>query len=192
MSSCIAGRGRVVFWFQEFGESGAGTLSPTFGPVSLPPGIHRPSSAMQGRTRTMAEDEEEGDNEPARAPAVGGQSSTARLSTRSLGIEAIALLRRYLYRWSRFCLYRRWIERHQEYQVSYADIVMEHSRQLGVLERMYRVVDWARLYGLRERQQPQGRERRPYVVGPSSRPVTSLRDMQQWMAEAGGEQQPGE
>ena len=129
----------------------------------------------------MAGDEEEGDNEPARAPAVGGQSSTARLSTRSLGIEAIALLRRCLYRWR----YRRWIERHQEYQVSYADIVMEHSRQLGVLERMYRVVDWAR-------QQPQGRERRPYVVGPSSRPVTSLRDMQQWMAEAGGEQQPGE
>ena len=128
---------------------------------------------------------EDEDNEPARAPAVGGQSSTARLSTRSLGIEAIALLRRCLYRWSRFCLYRRWIERHQEYQVSYADIVMEHSRQLGVLERMYRVVDWAR-------QQPQGRERRPYVVGPSSRPVTSLRDMQQWMAEAGGEQQPGE
>ena len=141
---------------------------------------------------------EDEDNEPARAPAVGGQSSTARLSTRSLmprepmGIEAIALLRRCLYRWSRFCLYRRWIERHQEYQVSYADIVMEHSRQLGVLERMYRVVDWARLYGLRERQQPQGRERRPYVVGPSSRPVTSLRDMQQWMAEAGDEQQPGE
>ena len=144
----------------------------------------------------MAEDEEEGDNEPARAPAVGGQSSTARLSTEAIeeieAIEAIALLRRCLYRWSRFCLYGPWIERHQEYQVSYADIVMEHSRQLGVLERMYRVVDWARLYGLRERQQPQGRERRPYVVGPSSRPVTSLRDMQQWMAEAGGEQQPGE
>ena len=118
----------------------------------------------------MAGDEEEGDKEPARAPAVGGQSSLA-----------IALLRRCFYGW-RFC---RSIESHQEYQVSYADPVMERSRQLGVHERMYRVVDWAR-------QQPQGRERRPYVVGPSSRPVTSLRDMRQWMAEAGGEQQPGE
>ena len=106
---------------------------------------------------------EDEDNEPARAPAVGGQSSTARLSTEAIEeIEAIEA---------------------QVYAI---------SGQLGVLERRYRVVGWARLYGLRERQQPQGRERRPYVVGPSSRPVTSLRDMQQWMAEAGGEQQPGE
>ena len=140
----------------------------------------------------MAEDEEEGDNEPARAPAVGGQSSTARLSTRSLGIEAIALLRRCLYRWSRCCRYSPWIEGHQEYQVSYADIVMEHSRQLGVHERIYRIVDWARLYGVGERQQPRGRERSRYVVGPSSSPVASLRDLRQWMAEAGGEEQPGE
>ena len=105
-----------------------------------------------------------------------------------MGIDEAALLRRCLRRW----YYSPWIRVHQEYRVSYEELVMEHSRQLGVHERIYRIVDWARLYGVGERQQPQGRERPPYVVGPSSRPVASLRDLRQWMAEAGGEQQPGE
>ena len=103
-------------------------------------------------------------------------------------IEEAALLRRCLRRW----YYSPWIGVHQEYRVSYEELAMERSRQLGVHERTYRIADWARLYGVGERQQPQGRERPPYVVGPSSRPVASLRDLRQWMAEAGGEEQPGE
>ena len=125
---------------------------------------------------------EDEDNEPARGPAVGGQSSaaspapsTAQVPTRPLmprepmGIEEAALLRRCLRRW----YYSPWIRVHQEYRVSYEDLVMEHSRQLGVHERTYRIVDWARLYGVGERQQPQGREWHPtwsgHPVGPSRR-----------------------
>ena len=144
---------------------------------------------------------EDEDDEPARGPTVGGQSSaaspapsTAQVPTRPLmprepmGIEEAALLRRCLHRW----YYAHRIVAHQEYRASYEELAMERSRQLSALERTHRIIDWARLFGVGERQQPPGRERSRYVVGPSSSPIASLSDLRQWMAEAGGEERPGE
>ena len=98
------------------------------------------------------------------------------------------MLRTCLCRW----YYAHRIVAHQEYRVSCEGLVMERSRQLSVLERTHRRVDWAGLFGAGVRQRPLGRERSRYVVGPSRRHVAPLSYLQRWMAEAGGEEQPGE
>ena len=169
-------RGCSAFRLQEFGRGGAG-LFPQLGPVSLPPGIHRPGSAMQGRARTMVEGgmspaergPEDEDDETAGGPAVIERSSAAP-STQStaqvptgppmprnpMRSEEAALLRECFIIWS----YVGRFVAHQEYRVSYERLAMERSRQLTELERTHRIVGWAGLFGAGGRQRPLGREAR--------------------------------
>ena len=100
--------------------------------------------------------------------------------------EEAALLRECLLRWYFVEQYAA----HQKYRVSCEGLVRERSEQLSALERTHRIVDWARLFGAGERQQPLGQRRSHYVVGPSRRQVTSLSDLRRWMAEAGEEERP--
>ena len=100
--------------------------------------------------------------------------------------EEVALLRECLRRWYFSDQYAA----HQKYRVSYEGLVRERSAQLSALESTHCVVDWARLFGAGERQQPLEQRRSHYVVGPSRRQVTSLSDLRRWMAEAGEEERP--
>ena len=102
--------------------------------------------------------------------------------------EEAALLRECLRRWYFSDQYAA----HQKYRVSYEGLVRERSAQLSALESTHCVVDWARLFGAGERQQPLEQRRSRYVVGPSRSHLASLSDLQRRMAEAGDEERPGE
>ena len=95
----------------------------------------------------------------------------------SMSDSEAALMRDYLWAWKEL--------KQQPYRISREGQVMAISRQL----RTQRFVNWAQLYGGGEGLQLQEQARPPYVVGPSRRPVASLSEMWQWMAEAasGGE-----
>ena len=153
---------------------------------------------MEGNTPlTEWEPEEEDDDGPAESPAGTGRSSAAPSAPStaqvpaappaprdSMSSEEVALLRECLRRWYFSDQYAA----HQKYRISYEGLVRERSAQLSALESTHCVVDWARLFGAGERQQPLEQRRSHYVVGPSRRQVTSLSDLRRWMAEAGEEE----
>ena len=140
---------------------------------------------------------EDEDNEPARGPTVGGQSSaaspapsTAQVPTRPLmprepmGIEEAALLRSCLRRW----YYSPWIGVHQENRASYEELVMERSRQLDCSRKDLPHSRLGKALRCEREAAATGARAAPYVVGPSRRPAASLRDLRRWMAEASGEE----